>query len=148
MPPSPPPAPPSKIARDQRAANRSAGLVPVSSKPKSTSRKRQQSNADESVSKRNKTATNDTNEAANDTATAAEEAIDIQKGGKKGKKAKKTGGKGKNSYLSFFFGLFSILMHPPLLVGRHGLTVNVRIKLRMLKALLTSKRMYSCILCF
>jgi hypothetical protein len=78
-------------------------------------------------------------EAANDTATAAEEAINSQKGGKKGKKAKKSGGKSKYLYFFFFFGLFPILIHPLLLVGRPGLTVNVRMTLRMLKAVLTLK---------
>ncbi|KIJ99616.1 hypothetical protein K443DRAFT_8260 [Laccaria amethystina LaAM-08-1] len=57
-------------------------------KPKSTSRKRQQSNADESANKHNKTVENDS-----DAAIAVEEANEAGKGGKKGKK---TGAKGKN----------------------------------------------------
>ncbi|KAF8951729.1 hypothetical protein BDZ97DRAFT_1909735 [Flammula alnicola] len=49
MAPSPPPAPASMSARDQRTANRSAGALsaPTTTKSKSTSCKRQQSNADE-----------------------------------------------------------------------------------------------------
>ena len=73
MAPSPPP---SKSARELRASNRSAGVLAVAPKPKSISRKRQQSNADESVSKRNKTATN---EGDDDAAIDMEEAIDAQK---------------------------------------------------------------------
>jgi hypothetical protein len=93
-------------ARDQRAANRSAGLSVVPAKPKSTSRKRQQSNADESANKRNKTLVDDSDDAIDDAtidaAIAVEEANEAGRGGKKGKKAKKTGAKGKNMYLFYF----------------------------------------------
>jgi len=93
--PSPPPSETvSKIARDLRAANRSAGVVPVASKSKPKGRKRQQSPAGESVNKRNKTAANESAD--------VEEANDRQKGGKKGKKAKKTGEKGQKTYLFYF----------------------------------------------
>ena len=95
---SPPSEPVPKSARELCAANRSAGVLAVAPKPKSSSRKRQQSNADESVSKRNKTATKESDDGAND----VEEANSGQKGGKKGKKAKKTGTKGKNMYLFYF----------------------------------------------
>ena len=101
-PPKPPPAvvQPSVSSRDQRAANRSAtALAPGSPKPKSTSRKRQQSNADESINKRNKT-TADDNDDANEAAIAIEDAFEGPKGGRKAKKAKKTG---KNRYLIYFF---------------------------------------------
>jgi hypothetical protein len=106
MAPSPPPsavAPPSVASRDQRAANRSAtNLAPASQKPKSTSRKRQQSNADEPVNKRYKTVADDDND-ANEAAIAIEEAFEGPKGGRKAKKAKKTG---KNRYLICFFNAF------------------------------------------
>ena len=106
MPPSPPIS-----ARQLRAANRSGGLAPASevSKPKSTSRKCLQSNADnadESVSKRSRKAAHDTDDTTNNTAIAVEESLDRQKGGKEGKKAKKTGGKGKKTYLSCFYFYF------------------------------------------
>ena len=52
MPPSPPPT---ISAHDQQAANCAAGLPVVPAKATSTSRKRQQSNADELVTKHNKT---------------------------------------------------------------------------------------------
>lgn len=102
MPPSPPPVPAPPSARDQRAANRTAGGLTVAPKSKSTSRKRQQSNADESANKRNKTATSDVEDTTMDAAIIAEEENEAMKGGKKGKKAKKTGKKGKNTYLFFF----------------------------------------------
>jgi hypothetical protein len=107
MAPSPPPAValPSVTSRDQRAANRSAtSLAPAteSHKPKSTSRKRQQSNADESVNKRNKTVADDDDD-ANEAAIAIEEAFEGPKGGRKAKKAKKTG---KKRYLICFFYAF------------------------------------------
>jgi hypothetical protein len=104
MPPSPPPT---MSAHDQRAANRTTGLAVVPAKPKSTSRKRQQSNADESASKRNKTVVSDSDDAINEAAIAVEEANDGEKGGKKGKKGKKTGAKGKNRYL-FSFSQFCL----------------------------------------
>lgn len=95
-----PPSPPETLsARDQRAANRTAGLPVVPTKPKSTSRKRQQSNADESATKRNKTVGNEGDDAIDDAAVAVEELNDAEKGGKKGKK---TGAKGKKTYLSYF----------------------------------------------
>ena len=115
--PSPPPAPVplSKAARDQRAAlNRSAGLVPAAPKSKSTSRKRQQSNADESANKCNKTETTDLDDTTMDAAIDAEEKNEGKKGGKKGKKAKKTGGQGKNMYLFFYlfiYLLFNYIYH-------------------------------------
>ncbi|KAF8961578.1 hypothetical protein BDZ97DRAFT_1664120 [Flammula alnicola] len=95
MAPSPPPAPASMSARDQRAANRSAGTLsaPTTAKSKSTSRKRQQSNAEESASKRSKPA----NDANDDDDDDAKEANEGRKGGKKGRKAKKTAGKRKSS---------------------------------------------------
>ena len=65
-------------------------LVPASPKSKSTSRKRQQSNADESVNKRNKT-TADDNDDADEAAAAIEKAFEGPKGGRKAKKVKKTG---------------------------------------------------------
>ena len=99
---SPPSEPVPKSARELRAANRSAGVLAVAPKPKSSSRKRQQSNADESVSKRNKTATKESDDGAND----VEEANSGQKGGKKGKKSKKSKGKGKNKYLCFFLIIY------------------------------------------
>ncbi|KIJ89984.1 hypothetical protein K443DRAFT_15618 [Laccaria amethystina LaAM-08-1] len=96
MPPSPPP---SLSAHDQWAANRNASLPVLPAKPKSTSRKRQQSNADESANKRNKRVVNNSDDgmddATMDAAIAVEEANEAGKGGKKGKKAKKTGAKGK-----------------------------------------------------
>jgi len=98
----------SKIARDQHALNRSAGVVTAAPKSKSTSRKRLQSNADEPANKRNKTETTDLDDATMDAAIDVEEENERKKGGKKGKKAKKTGGKGKNSYLSFLLLLSSI----------------------------------------
>ena len=92
-------------ARDQRAANRNTGVPVVPAKPKSTSRKRQQSNADESANKRNKTVVNESDDAIDDAvidvAIAMEEANEAGKGGKKGKKGKKTGAKGKNTYLFY-----------------------------------------------
>jgi hypothetical protein len=103
MPPSPPP---SLSACDQRAANRNASLPVLPAKPKSTSWKRQQSNADESANKHNKTVVNDSDDgmddATMDAAIAVEEANEAGKGGKKGKKAKKTGAKGKTMYLFYF----------------------------------------------
>jgi hypothetical protein len=102
MAPLPPPTaiPPSVTSRDQRASNRSAtALAPASPKTKSASRKRQQSNADESVNKRSKSAADD-NDDANNAAIAIEEAFQGPKRGKKGKKGKKTG---KNRYLICFF---------------------------------------------
>ncbi|KIJ94926.1 hypothetical protein K443DRAFT_11750 [Laccaria amethystina LaAM-08-1] len=105
MPPSPPP---SLSAHDQRAANRNASLPVLPAKPKSTSWKRQQSNADESANKHNKRVVNNSDDgmddatmddgmddATMDAAIAVEEANEAGKGGKKGKKAKKTGAKGK-----------------------------------------------------
>jgi hypothetical protein len=92
------------IICDQRAANRTTGLAVVPAKHKSTSRKRQQSNADESASKHNKTVVSDSDDAINDAAIAVEEANDGEKGGKKGKK---TGAKGKNRYL-FSFSQFCL----------------------------------------
>ena len=109
-PPAPAPVPLSKIARDERAANRSAGLVSAAPKSKSTSRKRQQSNADESANKRNKTETTDLDDTTMDAAIVAEEENEAKKGGKKGKKAKKTGGKGKNTYLSLFIIIFYLII--------------------------------------
>ena len=94
MPPSPPPT---MSARDQPAANRTAALPVVPAKSKSTSRKRQQSNADESVTKRNKTVGNES-----DDGSAVEEVNDAEKEGKKGKKGKKTGAKGKQKYVFYF----------------------------------------------
>jgi hypothetical protein len=98
----------SKIARDQRALNRSAGVVTAAPKSKSTSRKRLQSNADEPANKHNRTEPTDLDDTTMDAAIDVEEENEGKKGGKKGKKAKKTGGKGKNSYLSFLLLLFSI----------------------------------------
>ena len=83
-------------ARDQQAANRTAALPVVPAKSKSTSQKQQQSNADESVTKRNKTVGNES-----DDGSAVEEANDAEKEGNKGKKGKKTGAKGKKKYLFF-----------------------------------------------
>jgi len=114
MPPSPPPT---MSAHDQQAANRTAALSVLPAKSKSTSRKRQQSNADESAAKRNKTVGSDSDvgndsDAAiddptiDDAAIAVEEANDAEKGGKKGKKGKKTGTKRKNMYLFYFSHLF------------------------------------------
>jgi len=77
-------------------------VVTTAPKSMSTSRKRLQSNADESASKCNKTGTTDPEDGTMDVAIAVEEENEAKKGGKKGKKAKKTGGKGKNMYLSFF----------------------------------------------
>jgi len=108
MSPSPPPVPLSKVARDQRAANWSAGVVTTAPNSKSTSRKRLQSNADESANKHNKTETTDIDDPIIDAAIDVEEENEGKKGGKKGKKAKKTGGKGKNSYLSLLL-LFSFI---------------------------------------
>ena len=76
----------------------------AASKSKSTSCKRLQSNADEPANKCNKTETTDLDDTTMDAVIDAEE----ENGGKKGKKAKKTGGKGKNSYLSFLLLLSSI----------------------------------------
>jgi hypothetical protein len=98
MAPLPPPTviPPSVTSLDQCAANRSATtLAPVSPKSKSASRKRQQSNADKSVNKRNKSTADD-----NDNLNEAAIAIEAFQGPKGGKKAKKTG---KNRYLIHFF---------------------------------------------
>jgi hypothetical protein len=94
----------SKIARDQRALNQSAGVVTAAPKSKSTRRKRLQSNADEPTNKRNRTEPTDLDDTTIDAAIDVEE----ENEGKKGKKAKKTEGKGKNSYLSFLLLLFSI----------------------------------------
>ena len=96
------PPPPAVTPRDQRASNRSAMALqvePASPKPKSTSRKRQQSNADESINKRNKTAVDDDDD-PNDAAFGIEETFEGPKGGRKAKKAKKTG---KKRYLILFF---------------------------------------------
>ena len=89
MPASPPPT---ISACDQRAANRTAALPVVPAKAKSTSRKRQQSNADESVTKCNKTVGNES-----DDGSAVDEGNDAEKEGKKGKKGKKTGPKALQS---------------------------------------------------
>ena len=107
MAPSPPPPPP-KSARELRASNRSAGVLAIASKPKSTSRKRQQSNADESASKRNKTAATSEGDGAEDSAIDVEEAFDVQREGKGGKKAKKTGGRAKKTYLFYFLNIHSL----------------------------------------
>ena len=89
-------------ACDQQAANCTTGLAAVPAKPKSTSWKWQQSNADESANKRNKTVVNESDDAIDDAvidaAIAMEEANEAGKGGKKGKK---TGAKGKNTYLFY-----------------------------------------------
>ncbi|EDR13066.1 uncharacterized protein LACBIDRAFT_322487 [Laccaria bicolor S238N-H82] len=88
------------------AANHTAALPVVPTKPKSTSRKRQQSNADESATKHIKTVGNDGEDDVDDAAIAVEEENDAEKGGKKGKKGrktgerKKTGAKGKNTSLT------------------------------------------------
>ncbi|KAF8955492.1 hypothetical protein BDZ97DRAFT_1926705 [Flammula alnicola] len=93
---SPPPAPASMTARDQRAANRSAGSLsaPPTTHSKSTSRKRQQSNANESASKRRKPA-DDANDDDDDDAADVKEANEGRKGGKKGRKGEKTAGERK-----------------------------------------------------
>ena len=78
-------------------------MVTAAPKSKSTSRKRLQSNADEPANKCNKTET-DLDDTTMDAVIDAEEENER----KKGKKAKKTGGKGKNSYLSFLLLLSSI----------------------------------------
>ena len=128
MPPSPPPT---MSARDQRAANRTAALPVVPAKAKSTSRKRQQSNADESVTKRNKTVGNES-----DDGSAVEEVNDAEKEGKKGKKGKKTGAKGKKKYLFYFWSALSLSAPSPLTVERQGLIVSMKKMLRMPRALL------------
>jgi len=91
---------------DQRAANCNTSLPIVGAKPKSMSWKQQQSNADESANKCNKTVVNNSDDALDDAtidaAIAVEDANEAGKGGKKGKKAKKTGAKGKNMYLFYF----------------------------------------------
>ena len=143
MSPSPPPVPSSKIARAQRAANRSAGVTTIAPNSKSTSRKRLQSNADESANKRNKiesTDATDIDDTIMDAAIDVEEENEGKKGGKKGKKAKKTGGKGKNSYLSLLLSLSSIWLYLLLLVGRRGLSAKMKMKLRMLRGSLLSSR--------
>jgi hypothetical protein len=112
MPNSPPPM----SARDQRAANRNAEPPAMPAKPKSTSRKRQQSNADESANKRNKTIENDSDDGIDDAAIAVEEANEAGKGGKKGKKGKKTWAKGKNKYYFIFLSF----------VSSHSLTTSSR----------------------
>jgi hypothetical protein len=81
----------------------------VAPKPKSTSRKQLQSNADKSINKRNKTKTTDLNDATIAAAIIAEDKNEAQKEGKKRKKAKKTGGKGKNMYLFFFIIIFYLI---------------------------------------
>ena len=68
-----------------------------------------QSNAAESANKHNKTGTTDAEDGAMDIAIDVEEQNEVMKGGKKGKKAKKTGGKGKNTYLSFFIIIFYLI---------------------------------------
>ena len=115
MPPSPPPT---MSARDQQAANHTAALSVLPAKSKSTSRKQQQSNADESAAKCNKTVGSDSDvgndsDAAiddptiDDASIAVEEANDAEKGGKKGKKGKKTGTKGKTCIYFIFLIFFS-----------------------------------------
>ena len=141
MPPSPPPT---MSARDQRAANRTAALPVVPAKAKSTSRKRQQSNADESVTKHNKTVGNES-----DDGSAVEEVKDAEKEGKKGKKGKKTGAKGKKKYLFYFWSALSLSAHSPLTVERHGLIVSMKTMLRMPRALLLNfSRVYFNFSCF
>ena len=83
-------------------------MVTAAPKSKSTSCKRLQSNADEPANKCNKAETTDLDDTTMDAVIDAEEENERKKGGKKGKKAKKTGGKGKNSYLSFLILLSSI----------------------------------------
>ena len=116
----------------------------MASKPKSTSRKRQQSNADESAKKRNKTAAASEGDDAEDSAIDVEEAFDVQREGKKGKKGKKTGGRAKKMYLFYFLIFIFYFDTLPLPVKKHGLTVKRKMTLRMQKALLlVSSRVYS-----
>ena len=128
MPPSPPPT---MSAHDQQAANCTAALPVVPAKTKSTSQKPQQSNADESVTKCNKTVGNES-----DDGSAVEEVNDAEKEGKKGKKGKKTGAKGKKKYLFYFCSALSLSAHSPLTVERHWLIVSMKTMLRMPRALL------------
>ena len=95
-------------ARDLCASNHSAGVLAVASKPKSTGRKRQQSNADESVSKRNKTAATSEGDDVEDFAIGVEEALDVQKQAKGGKKVKKSEGRAKKTYLFYFLNIHSL----------------------------------------
>ena len=99
MPPSPPPT---MSAHDQQAANRTAALPVVSAKSKSTGRKWQQSIADESVTKHNKTVGNES-----DDGSAVEEANDAEKEEKKGKKGSKLGTRGKRSIYFIFVSFVS-----------------------------------------
>lgn len=128
------PPPPPTLSRDQRAANRSAAREPTSLKSKSTSRKRQQSNADESINKRNKTAT-DNDDNINEAAIDIEEALEQPKGGRKSQKAKKTR---KNMCVIFFSNISSILTYLPPLARRHWPIVNVKMKLRKPKVPLSA----------
>ena len=101
-----PPSPqPTMSAHDQQAANHTSALPVVPAKSKSTSWKRQQSNADESATKHNKTVGNES-----DNGSAVEEANAAEKDGKKGKK---TGAKGKKRYLFYFcqLCLFQLTHH-------------------------------------
>ena len=125
MPPSPPPA---MSAHDQQAANHTAALPVVPAKAKSTSQKRQQSNADESVTKHNKTVGNES-----DDGSAVEEVNDAEK---EGKNRKKTGAKGQKMYLFYFWSALSLSAHSPLTVERHGLIASMKTMLRMPRALL------------